>query len=81
MRIYPNPAQNYATITFEICRTQHVKLSVYSINGQEIATVHDGLLPEGHHQFEWNSTGYPEGIYFVTLKSDERAKVMKMILR
>jgi hypothetical protein len=43
---------------------------VHNVLGQQVAVLHDGLLPAGRCAFRWNASGQASGLYFVTLTVD-----------
>ncbi len=67
--IYPNPADENATLCFSTDKAQQVEIRMYNANGQILNQKRQSLL-QGTHRFELK---FPvEGIYFVSLlKSDE----------
>ncbi|MEE9554012.1 MAG: carboxypeptidase regulatory-like domain-containing protein [candidate division Zixibacteria bacterium] len=46
---YPNPFNPAATISFDLQRSQHVRVSVYDILGREIDVIADGFYPAGNN--------------------------------
>ena len=51
---YPNPFNPTTTIAFELPVTSAVTIRIYSVLGQEIATIVDGPLAAGSHAAIWN---------------------------
>ncbi len=88
---YPNPFNPTTTIEFSLggsaegSLTQAVKLEVYNILGQQVATLVDDRLPPGKYQVEWDSSnrnGQPvaSGIYLYRLQVDNESESKKMVL-
>ena len=77
---YPNPFNPTTNIRFEIPRTSLVKLIVYDILGKEITTLVNEKLSAGSYEVSWDGSGYPSGVYFYKLITDEFSSVKKMIL-
>ncbi len=82
---YPNPFNPITTIRFSLPENQQVKLTVYTITGERIATLVSGFLESGEHRIEWNGTnqaGTPvaSGIYLYELKAGNERLVKKMLL-
>ena len=77
---HPNPFNPETTITFGIPEAGQVKLTVYNIMGQKVATVFDGNLNAGQHQMVWNAAEMSTGIYFYQLTSGEFTSIKKCIL-
>ena len=76
---YPNPFNQRTTIRFRLPKQGRVKLKVYSILGQELAILIDGLQQAGEHQLHWSANALPSGTYLIQLNfenSHERQKVV-----
>ncbi|MBD3222543.1 M6 family metalloprotease domain-containing protein, partial [bacterium] len=50
---YPNPFNPGTTLAFDLARTGHVRLQIFDVRGRRVATVHDGELAAGVHEFRW----------------------------
>ncbi len=88
---YPNPFNPSTTIAFDMPAAGQVKLSVFNMLGQEVATLINGTMSSGRASVVWNATdraGLPvaSGVYFYQLTanaSDGRTSfrsVHKMLL-
>lgn len=80
---YPNPFNPGTVITFTIpasSKQEIVTLKVYTMLGQEIATIVRGATAVGTHSVQFNGAGRPSGIYFYTLTAGNYSETKKMIL-
>jgi len=77
---YPNPFNPETRITFHTSEESHVRLSVYNIAGQRIATLVNSRLPKGRHDIRFSGNNLPAGIYFYRLKTANHTATNKMIL-
>ena len=68
LKIYPNPMNNHAIIQFNIKSRNQVKVNLYSIIGQKIKTLYEGVKNNGDHFLEFNSGGLSSGIYIIELR-------------
>jgi hypothetical protein len=59
-----------------------VSLKLYDQLGREVATLRDGILPEGKYIEHFDASQYHllAGIYYFSLVSDELALQRKMII-
>ncbi len=77
---YPNPFNPSTTINFTLPQTSKIKLVVYNMLGQSMATLFDGVKEAGYHSVVFNAAGLTSGIYFYQIQSDNFNSVRKMIL-
>ncbi|MCK4358762.1 MAG: T9SS type A sorting domain-containing protein [Candidatus Cloacimonetes bacterium] len=82
---FPNPFSNSTTISFSLKEKSHVKLSVYNIKGQLVATLIDDMMnPVANYEILWNGMNgrkqLANGIYFYRFDSKEKSFIKKMIL-
>ena len=59
---------------------KHVKLIVYDIQGKEVTTLVNEKLSAGSYEVEWDGTGYPSGVYFYKLETEDFIDTKKMVL-
>ena len=82
---YPNPFNPSTSIKFATEKFSDVKLTVYSILGEEIKTVYSGNLASGTYSMTWDGkdragNNVPSGMYFYKVISDNRILSGKMLL-
>jgi len=74
---FPNPFNPITRISFALPEPSMVRLSVFNVLGQKVATPVDGELGAGYHSTEWSATqngaALPSGLYFYRL--DARSAV------
>lgn len=83
----PNPFNPETLIRYRLAASRHVKLEVFDLLGQRMATLVDERQPAGEHQARWegrNAAGKPaaSGVYLYRLSLDAKAvATRKMLLR
>ncbi len=81
---YPNPFNPSTMISFDIPKSDLVKLSIFDALGREISTLVNEQLQPGTYEVEWNAADYPSGVYFYRLTAGESgqgfSETEKMIL-
>jgi hypothetical protein len=77
---YPNPFNPVTNIKFDITSKGIVKLTVFDIQGLEILTLLNQELQAGSYKVDWNASGYPSGIYFYKLETEQFNQTKKMML-
>ncbi len=58
----------------------NVRLIVYNILGEEIATLVNAKLPPGEYSVQFNASNLPSGVYFYTLRAGDFVVTKKMVL-
>jgi len=77
---YPNPFNPSTKIEFQIPDAASVKLTVYNLAGQEVATLLNEYRSAGQYSIEFNAENLPSGIYFYRLNAGDYSAMKKMIL-
>lgn len=77
---FPNPFNPSTKITIEIMEDSFFELTVYDITGKKIAGLFKGQIQKGKHNFEFNGSELPSGVYFYEAKTSATSEIRKMIL-
>jgi hypothetical protein len=77
---YPNPFNPSTTISYDLPVRARVKLVIYNLLGQEVATLVNGEQEPGRYNVKFDASGLPSGIYFYRLEASKFVDVKKMIL-
>ncbi len=82
---YPNPFNPVTTIRFTIPnntskRNELTTLKIFDILGKEISVPVSEILSPGEYEISWDASGYPSGVYFVTLSNGSRSTSLKIVL-
>ena len=56
LSIYPNPASEQVTISFEIDKRADGSLMIFDLSGKLVKSLHEGSFAPGNHQFIWDGT-------------------------
>jgi predicted GH43/DUF377 family glycosyl hydrolase len=67
---YPNPFNPITNIEYRIPNSEFVKLSIYSLLGQKVATLVNKKLTAGNHTVQWDASGFSSGIYLYNLETE-----------
>ena len=68
----PNPFNNRAMVTVSVPGTDHLRVSVYSVDGRRVAVLVDEVVRSGYHEVVIDATAWASGIYVVTAESGNR---------
>jgi len=82
---YPNPFNPETNISYALPEASRVRIEIYNVLGQKIATLVNAEIPAGYHSVRWNGrneTGerVGAGIYLCRVQTGEFAKTQKMTL-
>ncbi len=79
---YPNPFNPTTTIKFGVPNTSNVKLELFNILGEKIATLIDKEMEAGYHNYQFSIVNYQltSGVYIYKLQSGEFAQSRKFLL-
>ena len=77
---YPNPFNPSTNIKFSIPASSNVKLSVYNMLGQEVATLINSDLSAGTYSYTFDASKLSSGIYFYTIRTNSFTQTRKMML-
>jgi hypothetical protein len=77
---YPNPFNPSTTFRYHIPTSAHIQLAVYDSRGSLMDVLVDKNQARGNFQVEWNAAGYPSGVYYGRLKTNEYVQTRKIVL-
>ncbi|NQU04742.1 MAG: T9SS type A sorting domain-containing protein [Calditrichaeota bacterium] len=79
-RIYPNPFNSTAIITYSVPLKSAINLSVFDLAGRKLKTLISGELTAGKHVAILNGSNLPNGIYLIVLESDDYRVVKRAVM-
>ena len=82
---YPNPFNPSTVIPYQLPVAGHVRLEVFNLLGQRLATLVDGVRSAGVHMAQWDATdaagrAVGAGVYIYRLSSDDQTQSRRMVL-
>ncbi|MBN2364948.1 MAG: T9SS C-terminal target domain-containing protein [Calditrichaeota bacterium] len=77
---YPNPFNPKTVISWHLATDSPVKLSVYNMLGEKVATLVNKKQNTGLHSVRWDAPYLPSGIYYYSLEVGNFVETKKMIL-
>jgi len=77
---YPNPFNPTTLIKYELPLDCQVRLDIYNVVGQRVATLVDGEQSPGYKTATWNAQHLASGVYFYKLTAGDFTSIRKMLL-
>jgi hypothetical protein len=77
---YPNPFNAVTNIRFSLQKDCAVRLSVFDVNGREVAVLMDGREHAGTINIRFDANSLASGTYFCKLEADGQVQTSKMVL-
>ncbi len=77
---WPNPFNNLTNIAYSLPEPSEVNLSVFDINGRQVAELVNGYRQNGSHNITLDANGLGSGVYFVRLNTQQRSSVIRIAL-
>ncbi len=60
----------YSDINYTLAKATNVSVSIYSVNGEKIASLVSEFTTPGEHTVRWNTTDVPSGVYICRVSAD-----------
>ena len=81
---YPNPSAA-PSLAFDVDRSAHVRLEVFNVRGQRVATLVDRFVGVGRTNVTWLGTdsrgeSVPSGVYFARMTSAGGTSSQRIVL-
>jgi endo-1,4-beta-xylanase len=77
---YPNPFNPTTQIKYSVPEKDYVSLKVYSLVGQEVATLFNGVRQPGNYVATFDGTGLASGVYLYRLVARDFVETRKLLL-
>lgn len=77
---YPNPFNPTTSIKYALPKESRVRIAVFNILGQEVATLVNSVMPAGYHSVNFKANNIPSGMYIYKIETESFSQVKKMLL-
>lgn len=78
--VYPNPFNPVTAISYNLAETAPVKLCIFNVTGEIVATLVDGQQQAGGYSLSWNAAHLPTGVYFCQLQAGDYRTTQRLVL-
>lgn len=78
LHLAPNPVVDFTRIEF-VSTGAPVAITLFNVQGKQVAELMKGSFPEGKHYFDWNASTLPTGNYFIRIVGKNVSQSRKLI--
>ncbi len=78
--IFPNPAVNHTTLTFDLATASPVDIRIMNLEGRIVKTVNERTFQAGENSLQISTTDLAGGTYFVAARAGEAYGVAKLVV-
>lgn len=79
LTLFPNPANTFVNVNFEIVETTSVTFLLHDITGKLLKTINQGIKLPGSFSYQMNMSKEKSGIYFLTIRTKNGTYTHKVI--
>ena len=77
---YPNPFNPSTTIRYGLPEKAHVRLEMFNVLGQWVASLVDEVQEAGYHFVRFDGTGLASGLFFYRLRAGDFVETKRFLL-
>ncbi len=77
---YPNPFNPTTVLSYTLKTDGRVKLTVFNLVGQSVQVIVDEYQTAGYHEYSFDASDLPSGIYLYKLQVGDYSSVKRMTL-
>lgn len=78
--ITPNPSNNRAIATLTLAESQDVTVGLFDVCGRKVLDLCHGSLDRGRHELTFAVRGYPQGTYFLVIKTADKQYTRRLVI-
>ena len=79
-KLYPNPFNPSTEVSFSLPVDGHVQLAAYDVQGRKVDIIFEGAQTVGEHNYTWNASNLPSGVYYIRLQAGSMVASQKALL-
>jgi hypothetical protein len=80
LSIYPNPASDLITVTFDLEKNTPVQVSIYDLSGKLLLASQENGLSTGNNTIQLNTNALTRGTYLVKMVASNEISTAKLII-
>lgn len=79
--VFPNPVNEKGNIDLMLVKSASVSISIYTITGQELMVLENGVMEAGRHSILFDASSWNKGIYMYRVMAGEEVFTGKITVR
>ena len=79
LRLFPNPASDHIHIQMNFDEAYEVVSTLYDVNGKELINSKPSIITS--RNLEWDLSDYPQGIYFVKIRVEDKVITKRVVVQ
>lgn len=77
---YPNPFNPYVIVSVSLPIAVEVQIRICDVLGRVVASLSTGQIDAGVHEFKWDASGFPNGLYWAAVTSRTGRQSIPLLL-
>ncbi len=77
VKVFPNPAQESATVTVDVNHSGMVKVDLLDLSGKVVTNIFHGAAAPGTQSYNFNTADIANGMYIISVMSDGKHKIIR----
>lgn len=78
--IMPNPAKEFANISYALTSNEAVSISIYDVTGKQVSFMNEGNKAAGTHTVKADVSALSAGVYYCTVKAGANLVTKKLVV-
>lgn len=80
LSVYPNPAVDFANVSFDLAKAGDVQIQIIDIQGRTVANYNYGKQAAGNRVYKLETANLKKGTYFVRVSAQGLSKTSKLLI-
>jgi hypothetical protein len=80
LAVYPSPASGSFTVDYTLPVDGEVTISLYDLSGRRVTTLLDENVTFGRHEFTYDTSALPPGVYLAHLSTDAGVLTRRVVI-
>ncbi|HAP60718.1 MAG TPA: hypothetical protein DCR93_14875, partial [Cytophagales bacterium] len=78
LELYPNPATQQVNFSFFLAEGGQLRVTLLNLQGQQLGTLKDGYMAQGHHRVQFSIAKLPAGAYLIQVEEGSTRQIKRL---